>query len=157
MATDNFVDLLKTHKKMYNAVMNPLINELVSRSQEHDLDKLYDPRIFKVYQKHFPELKKIEFGTEEYLKYEHDNFYQAHMLHAQKRHHFYSSKNQETTDPNLIDLLEVVVDIYVSNKQYNKTANKQTVMDALEMKGVFNVDLKEFVENTVDKLENLNK
>ncbi len=154
MQKDNFVELLKTHKKMYNDAMNQIISELISRSQTHDLDKLYDPRIFEIYQEHFPKLKKIEFGTEEYLKYEHENFYHAHMLHAQQRHHFYSPKNEATTDPNLIDLLEAVVDIYVSNKQYNEKTTKKTVMDALELKGVFEIDLKQFVENTIKKLEN---
>ncbi len=153
MSTANFVELLKIHKEMYNETMNPLINELIMRSQEHDLDKLYDPRIFKTYQEHFPLLKKIEFGTEEYLKYEHDYFYQAHMLHAQKRHHFYSPKNNQTNDPDILDLLEAVVDIYVSNKQYNQGATTKTVMDVLKTKGVFDVTLEEFVKNTIEKLE----
>lgn len=148
-----FKQMLKQHKTLLNENINIVINELITRSQEHDMDKLYDPRVASVYEKHFADLKKIPFGTAQYLEYEREYFTQAHMLHAQARHHFYSSKNKKVNDPNLIDLLEAVIDIYVSNKQYNDELDIDSIIKTMKIKGLMKVSLEEYIYNTIKNLE----
>ncbi len=151
--SSQFKPMLMTHKTMFNEVINYLTNDLTLRSQTHDMDKLVDPRVAEVYEEHFPKLKQIPFGTEEYLAYEKEYFWDAHMLHAQERHHFYSSKNTSVENPNLNDLLEAVIDIYVSNKQYNSNPDIEAIMETFEKKGILNWTIADYIENTLKDLE----
>ncbi len=152
MAND-FKQMLSVHKELMNQSMNEIIGELVKRTQEHDMDKLLDSRVSQVYEEHFPKLKQIPFGTEEYLAYEHEFFWDAHMIHAQNRHHYYSEKNNQVKDPNIIDLLEAVVDIYVSNKQYNDNPNINDIIETMNKKGILDYSLEEYIANTLENLE----
>ncbi len=148
-----FKQMLSVHRELMNQSMNEIIKELVERTQKHDMDKLLDPRVAEVYEEHFPKLKQIPFGTEEYLAYEHQHFWNAHMIHAQKRHHFYSEKNKEVSDPNIIDLLEAVVDIYVSNKQYNENPKIDEILLTMEKKGILDYSLEEYIKNTLESID----
>ncbi len=154
---NEFFQMITTHKNLFNSTINTVIEELIIRSQEHDMDKLLDSNVAKVYIEHFPKLKQIPFASQEYLDYEHNHFWDAHMSHAQNRHHFYSSKNKEVNDPNLIDLMEAVVDIYVSNKQYNETANIHDVMQTFKDKGILDIKLEDYILNTLEYIDKKEK
>lgn len=143
-----FQELLEIHLNLIHEKLDFSINELKKRKQEHDQDKTKNPQIQKVYQKHFAELKKLEFGTKEYFAYEKKYFQQAHYLHAQNRHHFYSQYNQ-LNDINLFDLLEAIIDISQSAKQYGDFENYQR---SLQQKEIYNYDLKELINNTITYL-----
>ncbi len=150
----SFIDLLQRHKQLFNDNFTPLINEMIKRIQDHDMDKIYNPTIYNIYAEHFIHLKQIPFSTQEYLDYEKKYFWDAHMLHAQNRHHFYSKKNYEVTDPNLIDLIEAIIDIYVSNLQYNDTTSVDSILDVLKTKGILDISLETYIKNTLDVIHN---
>lgn len=150
-----FEQMLELHKNLVNENMETIINDLVTRMQEHDMDKINDPEIYAIYKEHFPALKTIAYGTPEYFAYEKNHFEVAHQKHAQNDHHFYSHRNN-TTKPNLLDLIEAIVDIYSSNLQYSKEANHAMVLETIKNKGIYNVPIEEFISNTLSLLEGEN-
>ena len=148
---NEFRKLLDTHLNMVRNDLNTCVIDIIKRSQTHDLDKIFDHNQNIVYEHHFPTIKKIEFGSQEYIDYHHKYFYHSSVLHSQNDHHFYSKHNQ-VTKPNLIDLLEAVIDINASNKQYSNKGFEQTIA-ICEQKGIFEIDIKEYVYNTLKMLE----
>lgn len=147
METD-FKTLLNQHLEMVDKklVLSSMI--LCERAVEHDKDKIFNPIVYAAYNKYFPELKKIPFGTEEYKNFEKKYFDQAHQIHAQNRHHFYSPRNH-LDDINLFDLIEAIIDISESSRQYGEFKNYK---NALRAKGVYDYDLEEMINNTVEYL-----
>ncbi len=145
----DFDKLIKYHKTKMEEKLIKSSEELFKRAKEHDNDKLENKEIYQTYKKYFPELKKIPFGTREYFEFEKKNFAKAHQIHAQNRHHFYSRKNT-LDDINLFDLIEVVIDISESAKQYG---NEDKIMESLKNKQVFNYELEELVKNTIKYLD----
>jgi hypothetical protein len=151
---NKFRILLNTHLNLVRYDLNICIMDLVKRSQTHDLDKVFDMEQNVVYEYHFPEIKKLEFGSKEYLNYHNQFFNHASVLHSQNDHHFYSKFNNHT-EPNLIDLLEAVIDINVSNKQYSQKGIEETI-EICTHKGLFDIDVKEYVYNTLKMIEENN-
>ena len=143
-----FVDLLSEHQKLFRNDLNSIVFDFIKRGQVHDNDKINNPIIYQTYKKHFPNLKRIPFGTSEYYNFEEEHFNEAHMLHAQNGHHFYSTKN-ETTVPNLIDFIEAIVDINASNKQYTTEYNIDEVMKSIKSKGIFDITLESLTRETI--------
>lgn len=138
------VHLLEVHKDLAK-----IITEINYRSNNHDLDKLFDSRIYDVYNLHFETLKSIEFGTKQYYDYEAKYFKDAHKLHAQNRHHFYSKFNKQK-DTNLIDLIEAVVDINASVKQYSSNDVETKSMESIMKKlGDTELTIDELILNTI--------
>lgn len=147
-----FEQLLNIHIKLYEVEMNKHVENLENRIIIHDKDKINNPIIYNSYKEHFPKLKQLEFGSDAYKKYERDNFKEAHYLHAQNDHHFYSLNNTQTK-PNLIDLLEAVTDIYVSNKQYSpNNLNVDNLLEVFKQKGILDLSLEEYLENTINTI-----
>ncbi len=144
-----FDELLKYHKMKMEEKMLIVSKEFSKRAKEHDNDKLENKEIYNTYKKYFPELKKIPFGTREYFAFEKENFKKVHKIHAQNRHHFYSRSNN-LNDINLFDLIEVVIDISESAKQYGDEAK---VMESLKNKQVLNYELEELIQNTINFLK----
>lgn len=149
MDTD-FRQMLETHLNLVHGDMNKCILNFMEKSQTHDVDKIFNNDVFSVYDQHFTKLKKIPFGTSEYLQYEQTHFPSAHSIHAQNDHHYYSHYNN-STKPNILDLLEVIIDINASNKQYGD-ADIEIVMDVLNKKGVLDISMDVFVRNTIEFL-----
>lgn len=147
----DFIGLLEQHLEIVRYDINKVSNDLLIRGQVHDQDKIFNKTVYNTYEKYFAELKKIDFGTPEYFKFERDYFDAAHQIHAQNRHHFYSPRNVEVK-PNLIDLLEAVIDINASNKQYNPNSKSQDVLDVFVKKGITKIDLEEYLLNTLEFL-----
>lgn len=147
-----FEQLLNIHIKLYEVEMNKHLEDIKNRIIIHDKDKINNPIIYNIYKEHFPKLKQLEFGSDAYKKYERDNFKEAHYLHAQNDHHFYSHNNTQTK-PNLIDLLEAVTDIYVSNKQYSpNNLNVDNLLEVFKQKGILDLSLEEYLENTINTI-----
>lgn len=133
-------------------VQNKLLNvglEFNKRAINHDRDKIFNKEVNDVYEEYFAELKKIKFGTPKYYEFEKKNFEKAHQIHAQNRHHFYSSKNN-INDVNLFDLMEAIVDISESSKQYG--GNREDIYNALKNKKIFDQELEQIIMNTLDYL-----
>lgn len=147
---NDFDQMLDKHLLMVKDKLIKSSDELLKRAQEHDIDKFENKDIYKTYKEHFPKLKKIPFGTEEYYKYEKEHFDNAHQIHAQNRHHFYSHRNN-LDDINLFDLIEAIIDISQSSIQYG---NEEGYKKSLKDKGILNYELEELVVNTIEFLNN---
>lgn len=146
-----FNKLITKHIQSVNGELQKVSEELQRRGQEHDHDKIEKGYVNDVYENYFPQLKKIDFGSAEYLEFEREHFSQAHYMHVQNRHHFYDHRNQ-TTDVNLFDFLEAIIDIKESNKQYS-TFDIDNVMAIIKSKGLFEQSLEEMTRNTISALE----
>ncbi|MGL4589831.1 MAG: DUF5662 family protein [Mycoplasmatales bacterium] len=143
--------MLFEHRKRVEKALTEIQHDIEARKQNHDLDKIENPEIYEVYNEHFPILKTIPFGTKEYKQYEADYFSNAHYLHVQNRHHFYDHRNT-TTKPNLLDILEALVDIRESIKQYDEY-NTESAIEVLKRKKIDQLSLAEVVENTIRYLD----
>ncbi len=152
-----FEKLLDEHQKLIQEYLGFIQLKLKKKGQIHDQDKLTNKTIYESYNTYFSELKKISFGTKEYLDFEKKNFSQAHLIHAQNRHHFYSPLNK-TTKPNLIDFIEAVVDIYVSNIQYNnKSISDEQILTSMLNKGLGEYKIEDLILTTITELNTYKK
>lgn len=151
----NFEELIKLHKQMVESDMNLAVSYLKEKAITHDNDKVEPGYVRDVYVEHFPKLKQIPFGTKEYRAYELAHFKKAHALHTQNRHHFYNHlENADDTD--LFDLLEAIIDIKQSQKQY-ADYDLKTIMKTFKDKEVLSLDLELLAYNTMKKLDELNE
>ncbi len=150
-----FEKMINVHKRNIETELNIVCNEFLKRAKEHDNDKVEPGIVNDIYNEHFPTLKTIEFGTAEYLAYEKKYFIKAHELHAQNRHHYYSKYNT-IDDVNLFDVIEALVDIRQSQKQYADYSHEKIVKTLID-KEVVNLDIKQLIVNTVLKLEELSE
>lgn len=149
MNHDNeFEQMLEEHITRVQRTLVKASDELLKRAKEHDQDKLQNPIVYKTYKEHFPILKQIPFGTYKYKQYELTNFEDAHQIHAQNRHHFYSSRNKDIK-PNIFDILEAIIDISESSKQYGKGEYKQS----LKNKGIYDYSLEDIIDQTLEMLD----
>lgn len=151
----DFEKMISTHKQMINSDFENVCQYLSHKAEVHDDDKVKPGYVNDVYQEHFPELKKIEFNTPEYKEYEREHFTEAHKLHAQNRHHYYNPLNT-TDDIDLFDLLEAIIDVRQSQKQYSEYSIER-IMHTFEDKGVLELDIEKLAYNTLRKLEELNE
>ncbi len=151
-----FEELLKQHQDLLKLHMNYLIKQLEYNRDNHDVDKLENPDIFNIYDKHFTVLKSLDFDSDEYHNYQRDNFGPAHQIHAQNDHHFYSPRNNHT-NPTLLDLIEAIVDIYVSNIQYSDNDDIDITLDVIKKSGICNIDVETYIYNTLKELQGEHK
>lgn len=151
----DFEQMITTHKRMIKTDYQNICQYLSQQASDHDNDKVEAGYINYVYQEHFPVLKSIEFGTPEYRKYELDHFKEAHAKHAQNRHHYYNPLNT-AGDINLFDLLEAIVDIRQSQRQYSDYSI-DFIMNTFKDKGVLELDIEALAYNTLLKLEELDE
>ncbi len=152
---NNFEDMISVHRSLIAEDIDLICDYLRLKSKMHDMDKVEPGVVNDTYVTHFPTLKKIPYGTAEYKQYEKDYFSEAHYLHAQNRHHFYNPIN-EADDIDLFDLLEAIVDIKQSQKQYS-TNNKDVLFEVLKSKGIYELELEDLIKNTVIRMEKLNE
>ncbi len=147
----SFNTMHQEHLRRIQNKLNKAGNELIYRGEVHDQDKTENKTVNKAYEEHFAKLKEIEFGTEQYKQYELDHFNKAHEIHAQNRHHFYSHRNN-IDDINLLDMIEAIVDISESSKQYGNG----DYIESMRSKGLFDYSLEELIINTIKHLEDDN-
>lgn len=147
----NFEDLLSIHQERVSKVLKISSKELDKRAEIHDTDKINDPRIYEIYKEHFPYLKQLEFGSQEYKEYELKHFEKAHHLHVQNRHHFYDYRNN-LNDINLFDLLEAIIDVDQSSRQYNENYNLDSSVNTIIQKKITDETLEILVRNTLKYL-----
>lgn len=152
---NNFDDMFKIHKKMIKSDYENIHNYLDFQQENHDLDKVNNKEIYEIYKQHFPKLKELEYGSEEYHAYEREHFKPAHKLHANNRHHYYSPLNN-LTDIDIFDLLESIIDIRQSQNQYSQF-NVESVMASIRKKGILNLDIESLVYHTLIKLGELDE
>lgn len=152
----NFDELLEIHRKKVESTMNDAASEINERAKVHDMDKKDDPRIHDVYKEYFPKLKKIPHATKEYYDYELAHFQEAHFLHVQNRHHFYDYRNK-IEDVDLFDLLEAIIDINESSKQYNEDYTLEKTVSTIIEKGIADQDLVSLINNTLKHLNESKK
>lgn len=147
-----FEELLALHKRNINDALKIVSDEIINKASLHDMDKLDNKEIYDVYKEHFKTLKSIPFGTDEYKKYQISYMEYAQRLHAQNnRHHFYDFRNT-MNDINLLDFIEAVVDIYVSQKQY-EGYNSEKYLLSLERRGILDMSLRDLISNTIQFIE----
>lgn len=150
-----FDKLIKVHKQMIESDFENICEYLRTKAVVHDNDKIEEGYVNSVYEEHFPKLKQIEFGTEEYVAYERNHFAKAHYLHSQNRHHYYNPNN-ELDDIDLFDLIEAIVDMKQSQKQYSQF-DMDILLKTFYDKGTLDLDLESLVINTVMRIESLNE
>lgn len=148
MENSKFKILLEEHLKRVQKKLQFSSQTFQQKATEHDQDKIFNPQINKVYEERFEKLKEIPFGTKEYLDYERKHFTEAHSLHGQQRHHFYSKYNK-LKDINLFDMIEAIIDISESAKQYGNNE----LLSSFKSKGLYDYDLEELINNTLLFLE----
>lgn len=151
----DFEKMITTHKDMIKSDYANICDYLKAQALTHDNDKVEPGYVNEVYQEHFPTLKAIEFGTPEYRQYELEHFKQAHAMHSQNRHHYYNPLN-EIEDINLFDLLEAIVDIRQSQRQYSEY-DIDFIMTTFKNKGVLELDVEKLAYNTLLKLEEIDE
>lgn len=151
----DFEKMITTHKQMIQSDFKNICEYLVYKANSHDNDKIEEGYVNDVYQEHFPKLKQIEFGTPEYRNYELEHFKLAHREHAQNRHHYYNPLNT-AKDIDLFDLLEAIVDIRQSQRQYSEYSI-DFIMETFKNKGVLELDIERLAYNTLLKLETLDE
>ncbi len=146
-----FEEMISLHRLRVSNEISTVCDHLLQRANDHDNDKLDNKEIYEIYNEFFPELKKLKFGSDEYKKFEQAHFKNAHKLHAQNRHHYYSKYNQ-CDNINLFDILEAIIDIRQSQKQYSNY-EIDAVMKTIINKGALNINLEDVVYNTLLQLE----
>ncbi len=150
----DFEKMITTHKDMIKSDYSNICEYLFNQAIAHDEDKVAPGYVNDVYQEHFPTLKSIEFGTPEYRAYELEHFKEAHAAHAQSRHHYYNPLNK-IDDIDLFDVLEAMVDIRQSQRQYSEY-DIDFIMRTFKEKGVLDLDIEKLAYNTLRKLEVIN-
>ncbi len=148
-----FEEMIMRHKQMVADHCDLAANYIHQKGQNHDNDKIEPGIVKEIYDEHFPVLKQIEFQTPQYVAYEREHFTSAHRLHAQNRHHYYSQYN-DLNDIDLFDVLEAIIDIKQSQKQYS-TYSYQKLLETFQTKGVLDLDIEQLVMNTVKCLDRL--
>ena len=142
-------DTLK-HILRVRDLMNVLVKELLERGELHDLSKLESPEI-EAFTEKGPQLKHLEFNSEEYNKCKRDIDEAIQHHYAHNRHHPEHFKNG-IADMNLVDLLEMFVDWKASSeRQHNGNLRK-----SIEINGArFNFPplLVKIFENTMEVIE----
>lgn len=150
---NEFETLLSCHKALVKEECKRLANYINHRGNIHDDDKLIDPKIKKPYDLYFADLKKIEFGTDEYYEFEKKHLSAAQAIHAENRHHYYNELNN-ITDIDLIDLIEAIIDIRQSQIQYNSFDADKLLASLYKCKAM-DLKLEDLVVNTIKKLDEL--
>ncbi|WOO87275.1 DUF5662 family protein [Mollicutes bacterium LVI A0039] len=151
----NFQKMISTHKAMIEKEYAAVCDYMQTTAKNHDNDKTEEGYVKGIYEEHFPTLKTFEFGSKEYKQYEQAHFKEAHRQHVQNRHHFYSVDNtQEDTD--LFDLLEAIIDIRLSQRQYSNY-DIDVIMQTFKNKGVLDLNIEELARNTLLKLEQISE
>lgn len=151
----DFEKMINTHKTMINQDFENVCQYLTYKAKKHDNDKVDSGYVNDVYQEHFPTLKQIEFGSKQYKEYERMHFKEAHLMHAQNRHHYYNPLNL-LDDVDLFDVLEAIIDIRQSQRQYSDYSI-DLIMNTFKDKGVLELDIEKLAYNTLQKLEDLNE
>lgn len=151
----DFKQMISLHKQMIKADFENVSQYLLTIGDSHDNDKVEAGYVNDVYEEHFPVLKQIEFGSPEYKAYELKHFKQAHAKHAQNRHHYYNPLN-EASDTDLFDVLEAIIDIRQSQRQYSDYSIDY-IMKTFKDKGVLELDIEKLAYNTLLKLEELDE
>ena len=140
--TTGFPAIYYNHVSKVKKIMFNILN---SYKYLHDADKMNDKSIFEAYNKYYVDLKKIPYNDEngnrnqEYLDYEEKYLCEAMSKHcANQTHHYYDWKN--INHSNLLDMIEAIVDIYVSVTEYlekDKKLNLINFCKTLNLKQVF--------------------
>lgn len=151
----SFKQMIELHKQAILHEYQGICQYLTTQAKLHDNDKIEPGYVHDIYTEHFPTLKSIPFATPEYKAYEQEHFSEAHHQHVQNRHHYYDHRNN-TTDVDLFDVLEAIVDIRLSQRQYSNY-DIEIIMNTFRDKGVLDLDLESVVLNTLIKLEEIDE
>lgn len=151
----DFEKMISQHKQMIKSDFENISQYILAIGENHDNDKVETGYVNDIYEQHFPILKQIEFGTDEYHAYERKHFKHAHAEHAQNRHHYYNPLNQ-MDDIDLFDVIEAIVDIRQSQRQYSDYSIDY-IMKTFKDKGVLELDIEKLAYNTLLKLEELDE
>lgn len=141
---------LETLKHIHKVreLLHKMITELDERARNHDQSKLESPEK-EVFGEYTPELAKVEYGSEEYTKLLEKVKPAIEHHYANNRHHPQFHKNG-INGMDLIDLLEMVVDWHAATSR-NKNGNIRKSIDINAEKYKIEPQLKDIIENTVDR------
>lgn len=130
-------------------LLNFIQIELNNRSANHDKSKLSSPEV-DVFDKHSPELKSIEYGTDEYWQSLKAMEKAINHHHQNNRHHPQMHKDG-ISGMNLIDILEMVCDWKASTIRY-KNGDIYKSLRIHEKRFGISKQLIDIIKNTVDWL-----
>lgn len=130
--TEGFSKIYSDHIIKVKKLMFDILNSY--DYDRHDSDKMIDDSIFKSYNEHYVELKKIPYLDESgnrnqaYIDFEDKYLHGAMTTHcANELHHFYDWKN--LSNPTLLTMLEAIVDVYASITAYQKEGEDFDIAD----------------------------
>lgn len=129
----------KKHAKVIQRVSKPLIDDLISRFENHDKSKLSSPEL-ECYNKYVPVLKTVNYGTPAYFEI------RQNMLDEGLRHHYEMNRHHPEHFKNgiegmtLVDIFEFFCDTYVDSldsdnsyeKEFNKSCEKYHINGTLK-------------------------
>jgi len=130
--------------------LNKFIHHLLKRGELHDASKLESPEaeIFG----EAPDLKDIDYGSEEYKKSLEQLKPALDHHYSKNRHHPEFFKNG-IEDMNLIDIIEMFCD-WKSSTERNKNGNLRKSIEKNASKHNINPQLVKIFENTVELFDN---
>jgi hypothetical protein len=141
-------DALK-HVEAVRLILSTLCSQITRRGQEHDRSKLLEPEL-SGYAEIIPKLKKVEYGSEGYLRLVKE-LSPATKHHTSINRHHPEFFDRGVDDMNLIDLIEMVADWKAASLRSNSSFT-----DGLEInRKRFNLtpQLTRIIANTADMLE----
>ena len=113
---DSVPDTLR-HSLRVGALMTQAINELVTRSVQHDLSKTYPPEV-EIFNEFTSKLKNVTYGSDEYKEYLADMGPALEHHYQKNSHHpeFYSNGINGMT---LVDLIEMLADWRAATERHD--------------------------------------
>ena len=129
------------------------IKELLQRSEDHDISKIYSDEESELFVKYTPLLKTLKYGSPEYtqslenLKPALDHHYKTYRHHPE---HFENGINDMT----LIDIFEMLCDWVAASKR-TKNGNVKNSIEISAKRFGINDQLKTILENTAKQLGEL--
>jgi hypothetical protein len=149
MSLKETIKEIRKHTDQVRSLMYLMANLIKARGNEHDLSKFEEPEL-STYDKYIPELKKAEYGSDEYKRI-------LSAMGLALRHHYDKNSHHPEHFQNgidgmsLFDVIEMLSDWVVSSQSKNNE-----VLETLKLqKDRFNLSdqLYKILRNTVIELD----
>lgn len=150
----NLVKYVFPHKNTVMRNLVFLIKELKQNSFNHDMSKMSEEEA-PIFEKHIADLKKLEYGSEEYYKSLEELKPALEHHYKTNRHHPEHFKNG-IKDMNLLDIIEMICD-WVAATSFYKKGNIFESLEINQKRFGYGDELKSILKNTVELLIKLDK
>lgn len=146
-AYDSTADTLK-HSLRVGALMGQAVNELVTRSTEHDLSKTQPPEL-EIFNEFTPKLKTATYGSEEYKGFLAAMGEALRHHYANNRHHPEHFGARGIEGMTLVDLIEMLADWKAATERHDDGDLAKSLEIQKERFGI-SAQLAEILRNTAE-------